>query len=335
MFNKSKKTKKRKLDKKLHFIIFQTSDKPINVSLSKNLVFGGAWSALIIFVAVSLFSFFTFKTNKELEEKLANTESELNIVKSQNENLNIDNELLAENLDEKTTEASEAKNEIENLIDTIDDIKEVVGLPEEEEVETEDTGEVSYENMMFASASRSNFMPREFDTANELNTAQTEQTNFQEVNSLLEDTKEEVELLQAEAEKRKQYLEDAPILVPTIGTYTSLFGPRWGDFHRGVDIASAMGTNVWASGNGVVVEAEYHASYGYYIYIEHNNGFHSKYAHLSEMFVGVGDEVSQGDIIGLMGSTGISSGPHLHYEIHVNGIYIDPLTIDDYLEYKR
>ena len=99
--------------------------------------------------------------------------------------------------------------------------------------------------------------------------------------------------------------------------------------HTGVDWATAPGTPVLASGNGTIEEAGHKGYYGNYIRIRHANGYHTAYGHMSRLAAGVepGVKVRQGQIIGYVGSTGLSSGPHLHFEVLVNSRFVDPMSI--------
>lgn len=112
---------------------------------------------------------------------------------------------------------------------------------------------------------------------------------------------------------------------------TSKFGyrihPIFGTtkFHSGVDVAANSGATLSAAASGTVTIAEYSSSYGYYVVIYHSNGTTTLYAHLSSMAVSAGDTVKQGETIGYVGSTGNSTGPHLHFEVRVNGACVDPL----------
>lgn len=114
---------------------------------------------------------------------------------------------------------------------------------------------------------------------------------------------------------------------PAVGGYiSSQVGPRWGRAHEGIDIARPSQYTIKASDNGVVKTAGRHVTYGNYVVINHNNGFESLYAHLSKIDVSVGQVVGQGSAIGVMGSTGRSTGTHLHFEIHKNGSVVNPLA---------
>ncbi|MFB8606837.1 peptidoglycan DD-metalloendopeptidase family protein [Enterococcus casseliflavus] len=96
---------------------------------------------------------------------------------------------------------------------------------------------------------------------------------------------------------------------------TSTFGPRWGSFHRGVDFAAAFGTPILASQSGTVIRSDVHPSWGNYVAILHEDGMTTLYAHNQQNLVKVGQQVEQGETIALMGSTGNSTGAHLHFEV--------------------
>ncbi len=118
------------------------------------------------------------------------------------------------------------------------------------------------------------------------------------------------------------------------GRLSSRFGRRSAPtagastYHKGVDWATPVGTPVYASSGGTVAKAGWGSGYGYVVYINHPDGRQTRYAHLSKVQVSVGQTVSQGDRIALSGNTGVSSGPHVHFEILINGRQVNPL---DYL----
>lgn len=111
---------------------------------------------------------------------------------------------------------------------------------------------------------------------------------------------------------------------PTSGLITSRFGSRWGGVHTGLDIAGPVGTTVTATAAGVVTFTGWNGSYGNLIKISHGNGIETYYAHLNEITVTESQQVSAGEKIGEMGSTGNSTGSHLHLEIRVNGVAQNP-----------
>lgn len=115
-------------------------------------------------------------------------------------------------------------------------------------------------------------------------------------------------------------------------TISSPFGNRGGEFHRGIDLAAAQGEPIYASKAGTVVKAEFHPSWGNYVAIEHEDGTTALYAHQQEYQVKVGDKVKQGQIIGYVGSTGNSTGSHLHFELCLDhslnqSQLVDPETV--------
>ena len=111
--------------------------------------------------------------------------------------------------------------------------------------------------------------------------------------------------------------------IPSAGV-TSCFGHRWGRLHAGVDLAAAHGTPIVAAGAGVVVTAGEEGGYGNAVLIRHDNGYLTHYGHLSAITVVPGQTVAAGERIGLEGSTGHSTGPHLHFEVH-QGHYKNPI----------
>ncbi len=112
---------------------------------------------------------------------------------------------------------------------------------------------------------------------------------------------------------------------PVNGTVVSGYGMRWGRLHEGIDITASTGTPIWAAAAGTVIHAGWLGGYGNLVVVDHGNGLATAYAHASAILVAVGQQVAQGETISLVGSTGNSSGPHLHFEVRVNGIAVDPL----------
>ena len=130
----------------------------------------------------------------------------------------------------------------------------------------------------------------------------------------------------------RKFLVRKPI---AIGETRSGFGMRhhpilgYYKMHTGVDWAAPIGTPIFAAGNGVVIMAEWHAGYGRRVEIQHANGYVTAYNHMSGFARGVaeGVHVKQGQTVGFLGSTGLSTGPHLHYEVMVNGHFVDPMRV--------
>jgi murein DD-endopeptidase MepM/ murein hydrolase activator NlpD len=117
----------------------------------------------------------------------------------------------------------------------------------------------------------------------------------------------------------------AGFIWPVNGTVVSGFGMRWGRLHEGIDITASTGTPIWAAAAGTVIHAGWLGGYGNLVVVDHGDGLATAYAHASSILVSVGQSVAQGETIALVGSTGDSSGPHLHFEVRVNGVAVDPL----------
>ena len=172
-------------------------------------------------------------------------------------------------------------------------------------------------------------------------TLETENALYLEVDAearrIQNEINEKVEALRRE-EERKMLAEASRVRgtgelkwpVATGGYITSGFGTRQHPvfkvyrFHSGIDIGADHGASVLAADRGIVITSAYNSSYGNYIVISHGNGMTTLYAHLSSRRVSEGAEVQKGQIIGLVGSTGVSTGPHLHFEVSVNGQKVNP-----------
>ncbi len=148
----------------------------------------------------------------------------------------------------------------------------------------------------------------------------------EELNAKLEER-----LRQLQEQEKKAYVGGNlgwPLPVDVRYTVSSEFGWRtlWGasDYHLGIDLACAANTNVYAANAGTVIESQYHYSYGNYVLIDHGGGIATLYAHMNERWVSAGDTVVQGQQIGLVGTTGSSSGYHLHFEVRENGTVTEP-----------
>ncbi len=129
------------------------------------------------------------------------------------------------------------------------------------------------------------------------------------------------------AERRTEVARE-PANWPARGDVTSSFGWRIfrgvPNFHTGIDIALAYGTPVQATADGVVLGSGWQPGYGWCVLLQHDNGYNTLYAHLSALSVASGKAVRQGEVVGLSGSSGTSTGPHLHYEVWQNGQLLDP-----------
>jgi murein DD-endopeptidase MepM/ murein hydrolase activator NlpD len=119
-----------------------------------------------------------------------------------------------------------------------------------------------------------------------------------------------------------------PVIGPLrsgVGMRSNPFGGSSIEYHKGQDIAAPIGTPVIATADGIVTVAGWQRGYGWVVYIDHGNGLSTRYGHLSRIDVTVGQNLKRGEQLGLVGSTGRSTGPHLHYEVRVNGQPVSPL----------
>ncbi len=184
----------------------------------------------------------------------------------------------------------------------------------------------------------------------------TETMDLREAEKRMEQLSHKVEIQEASFTKLRESLTDKrgelqhiPAIKPVLGPIISGFGLRNHPIHRikkihtGLDIAAKIGTPIYAAGDGVVKFAGVRSNgYGTHIDLDHGYGFETKYAHLSRLNVKMGQKVKRGDLIGYTGNSGLSKGPHLHYEIMKNGEKIDPIdyfyldqTPQEYLELRR
>ena len=133
-------------------------------------------------------------------------------------------------------------------------------------------------------------------------------------------------------EGQRNLMASTPAIRPTSGWMTSRFGHRVSpftgrkEFHKGVDIANRKGTEILATADGIVSYAGKKGAMGHVLVIDHGHGMITRYAHLSEALKKRGEKVKRGDTIAQMGNSGRSTGPHLHYEVHLNGVPVNPAT---------
>ena len=132
-------------------------------------------------------------------------------------------------------------------------------------------------------------------------------------------------------ESRKMLLASTPSIWPVKGWMSSRFGYRTSpftgerEFHRGIDISTRINAPITSPGDGIVSGISWDHGYGKIMTIKHGNGLVTRYAHLTKALVKKGQYVKRGDTIALVGNTGRSTGPHLHYEVHLNRVAVNPL----------
>lgn len=154
------------------------------------------------------------------------------------------------------------------------------------------------------------------------------------MSGMITDTKKSVSELLGEIEGRSGTMASFPDRWPTDGgVISSNYGGRVDpvnkgfEYHQGLDIAVDFGVPVYATAAGTVEQAGWNGGYGRYIKLQHGNGYETAYGHMSGLAVSTGQQVIKGEIIGFVGSSGYSTGPHLHYEVIVDGQNVDPFYV--------
>ena len=151
--------------------------------------------------------------------------------------------------------------------------------------------------------------------------------------SLLEGLESRLQSVRSNVDKRNALANATPSIWPAQGWLTSTMGPRTdpltggADYHSGLDIAGDKGQPVYATAAGVVTQAGYSGGYGNLIVIDHGFGLETRYGHLSSFLAHTGDHVKRGEMIARLGSTGRTTGNHLHYEVMANGRLLNPLQL--------
>lgn len=153
-------------------------------------------------------------------------------------------------------------------------------------------------------------------------------SRIKEVVSTLE---QDIHLLDQHLLDKESYLASTPTLLPASGWITSYFGQRYSPYsgrqkmHEGIDVGAPYGTSIRAPADGIVTYAGEKAGFGKFVQVDHGYGMETIYAHSQALHVKNGQRVKRGTLLASVGNTGHSTGPHLHYEVRVNGIAVDPL----------
>lgn len=303
-----------KKEKFTFVIISPETSKQKNLCFSKLLVYSGAIAISFTTLFLVISSLVLFNINENLtNEVFASREKTGNIIAL--------NESYEEQIDKLTNNAVIVSEKLNELNDLEYKIRDMVGLNISETASVADG----------LSAPLSRSADRTVNIPDNSSIYVPEDSN--EVITLIENEKEIIDKFSKDLEERLDFLDARPDQFPATGRITSPFGfrihPTTGkkDYHKGIDIANEQGTPIFAAGSGVVTYVGYNGGYGRMIIISHGYGYKSVYAHLKSASVNLGDAVEKGNKIALMGSTGLSTGSHLHFEIHYNGKQINPLNI--------
>lgn len=162
-------------------------------------------------------------------------------------------------------------------------------------------------------------------------------TELTDIQRQIDQIRQDIDLRRESQEEIRGFLIDQRSLLsakprgwPARGWMTSTFGMRNSPFsgrlkmHEGIDIAARIGTPIYASADGIVSQAGYEEGYGKLVVVDHGYGYKTYYAHASKYYVKVGQRVKRGDMVAAVGNTGSSTGAHLHYEVRLNGVPLNP-----------
>lgn len=217
-------------------------------------------------------------------------------------------------------DAIQIQQQLEENIKALDQIKEIVGIKKTTETKEESTA------IQPSSTDSSQNTPA--DTSQQLDQVKT---SYKELSTQLLSQRQLIDSSVEVVKKQVSFLNAMPSIKPvntritdTYGNRSNPFTNRGSEFHKGIDFAGDTGTSIKATGDGVVTFAGWQSGYGKVLIISHGYGITTLYGHNSKLLVEKGDKVKKGQIVSKMGSTGRSTGSHLHYEVRVNGKIVNP-----------
>lgn len=259
----------------------------------------------------------------ELQAQLSASQSEYELQLTEKEELIA---ILQTDLLELAEQADTILHKMDEINELELQLKEIAGIETSSVVrtssfETEEGGQGGEELPLYTNTNSSNMLVIE--------TLQ----NYTNINDMIEVMKPSLEATKEAVLKRQQILKNTPTIWPADSRkITSLFGVRKDPFtrrttyHSGLDIGGKRGEPIYAAADGTVTLSEKTYPQGNNIMIDHGRGIKTRYLHLDKRLVDVGDKVVKGQLIGELGNTGRSTGPHLHYEVSVNGTNVNPMN---------
>lgn len=268
------------------------------------------WVPKLVITSISIALIITVTTSSAFFK----TKQQLDIAHARVMMLEEENQYQAKEIAHLTKRSAEIEEQLLGLNELKNQVLDIVGL------KSQQTTDIDEEPLFLVSRSfqRSTSSIEDYEEA------------MFYLETLINKQKENMSQLVNDVEKQLEYLDALPNLLPANGRITSPYGYRLSpinrrrEFHKGIDIANRSNTNIIAAGSGIVTYSGYNGSYGRMIIISHGYGYTSVYAHNRENLVEVGQRVNKGDVIAKMGSTGRSTGPHVHFEVRLNGEPIDP-----------
>jgi murein DD-endopeptidase MepM/ murein hydrolase activator NlpD len=303
--------KKRKSNHATFMYIPESESKVVSIRipqwLPKAIAFG---IALLLIVTSSL-----LYTANSLNDKYSKSKEEISSLVS----INTAQKGEIENLQNDTVQIHQ---QLEENIKALDQIKAIVGIKK------------STENKEENKAAQPITTDTPKDTSdNSLQQIDQIKTSYKELSTQLMSQRQLIDSSMTSVKKQMAYLNAKPSINPVntrvtagYGTRRNPFTNRGSEFHKGMDFAGEIGTPIKATGNGVVIFAGWQSGYGNVVILSHGYGFTTLYGHCSKLLVKKGDKVKKSQVISKMGSTGRSTGPHLHYEVRLNGKIVNPST---------
>jgi murein DD-endopeptidase MepM/ murein hydrolase activator NlpD len=234
--------------------------------------------------------------------------------------LRVENNLLVDKYNEMRTEVDEISAVYENIVEKEVVIRNIFNLPE-----------ISNDERQLGIGGPTGGGENYAKLSEAVKVARTTELEVDALLRLAGFEKEKYEEVYDALVEKKSILDHTPSIMPTRGYRTRGFGQKldpftgYKRFHAGIDISNKTGTPIYSTADGIVHSAGRSGGLGKVITINHGYGYKTRYAHLSNIKVTRGQKVRRGDLIGLMGSTGYSTGPHLHYEVIKNGKPVNPL----------
>jgi len=301
--------KKRKSNHATFMYIPESESKVVSIRIPKWLPKAMVFCiALLLIVTSSLL----YRTNS-LNDKYSKSKQEISSLAT----INTAQKGEIEKLQNDTVQIHQ---QLEENIKALDQIKEVVGIKKstEDKEENKTTQPITTDTP-------------EDTSDNSLQQIDTIRTSYKELSIQLLSQRQLIDRSMTTVRKQVTYLNAKPSIKPVntritagYGTRKNPFTNRGSEFHQGIDFAGEIGTPIKATGDSVVIFSGWQSGYGNVIILSHGYGFTTLYGHNSKLLVEKGDKVKKGQIISKMGSTGRSTGPHLHYEVRLNGKVVNP-----------
>ncbi len=327
-------------NKKFTFMVIPDANGSVKRFQLSALAIAGAGALIGVLIVCCIAAFLLYRDNIErvgqLQQELAAATGDYEKI-LENKNLHI-NELQTD-LTDLAEQTKSMATRLQDINELESELKEMVGL---------DPSASSKSPQAYAADDGSEQIAMDGGTGGEelpINKAEMDRLvdrtrdNLQSLDEQLEAMKPKLELTKESVAKQLQALAVTPTIWPTDSRrVTSTFGIRKDPFtrratyHAGLDIGGTTGDPIYTAADGTVVEANRSSSHGNHVLVQHSNGLQTHYSHMSKIIAAVGNKVRKGDIIGELGSTGRSTGPHLHYEVIVNGEHVDP---EPYLKASR